>query len=73
MIKLDPNLIHYKELIITGSFSQPISNFAQTLKLISNRKVEVKSLISHELPLDAVRRGFDIVERKEGFKVLIKP
>lgn len=73
IIELDPNLVHYKEVVITGSFSQPVSIFERALKLISSRRVNVKPLISHELPLDAIEHGFEIMERREGLKVLIKP
>jgi len=33
----------------------------------------VKSLISHRLPLEETKKGFDIVSRQEGLKVIIKP
>ena len=66
-IVLDPNLIHYKQINLTGSH-----DFTSALKLIEHGIVDVETLISHRLPLDETATGFDTVDRREGLKVVIE-
>jgi len=65
---MHPNVPHYRHLKITGSH-----DFTTALKLIAKGIVDVKSLISHRLPLEETKKGFDIVSNREGLKVIIKP
>jgi L-iditol 2-dehydrogenase len=44
------------------------------LELIRQKKVNVKEMITHRLPLSETQRGFEIVERAEdSIKVIIEP
>ncbi len=71
-LHIDPNLIHYGEYILTGSAdSTPQDNF-QALKLIEDGQVDTESLISHLLPLEELRQGFDIVQHAKGLKVMME-
>ena len=72
-IPLDPNNPHYRHLKITGSHDFTPHDFSTAIKLISKGIVDVKSLISHRLPLDETQKGFDIVSKQEGLKVIIFP
>jgi L-iditol 2-dehydrogenase len=71
-LSIDPNLIHYNELVITGAESRTLDQFYRALKMIANGLVEVRPLISHVLPLDKIMEGLEIASNKEGLKVLIK-
>ncbi len=72
-IPIDPNPPHYKHLKITGSHDFTPHDFSTALKLIEKGIVDVKSLISHRLPLEETQKGFEIVSKQEGLKVIIKP
>ena len=72
-IPLDPNPPHYKHLKITGSHDFTPHDFTTALKLIEKGIVDVKSLISHRLPLSDTQKGFDIVSKQEGLKIIIYP
>lgn len=72
-IPLDPNPPHYKHLKITGSHDFTPHDFSTALKLIEKGIVDVKSLISHRLPLEETKKGFDIVSNQAGLKVVIFP
>ena len=72
-ISLDPNLIHYSEINVTGSIDSTIAEFKKALELISNRIIDVKPLISHIISLDNIMMGFELMERKESIKVIVKP
>ena len=71
-ISVDPNLIHYKELIVTGSWDYTPHLFTKSVELINTKRINVKDLISHILPLEEAAKGFKIVENREGMKVVIK-
>lgn len=71
-LHIDPNLIHYQEYVLTGSAdSTPQDNF-QSLKLIEDGLVDTESLISHLLPLEELRQGFDLVKDAQGLKVMME-
>lgn len=71
-IILDPNDIHYRQLVITGSHDFIPHDFTTALKLIRSEIVKVRPLISHVLPLGRVKEGFDIVVGRKGLKVIIE-
>jgi len=72
-VKIDPNIIHYGEVILTGSFDKTPEQFKRALDLIVNGTVNPEPLISHRLPLTKLMEGYDIVDRREGLKVMVYP
>lgn len=71
-IPLDPNIVHYKQLILTGSHDFTPHHFTTALNLIQHGIVKVKPIISHIMPLEDLAAAFDIVEKREGLKVVIR-
>jgi len=71
-IPLDPNIIHYKQLVVTGSHDFTPHHFTTALKLIQYGIVKVKPIISHVLPLEDMASAFDIVAERSGLKVVMK-
>ncbi len=71
-LRLDPNLIHYGEFILTGSADSTPQNMAQALRLIETGQVNTETLISHLLPLSEVGRGFELVADTAGLKIMIE-
>ena len=69
---LDPNIIHYKQLSVTGSHDYTPNDFTLALKLLAKKIVKVKPLISHILPLEKAKEGFQIVMQRKGLKVVVK-
>ena len=69
---LDPNLIHYKQINLTGSHDFTPHDFTTALKLIELGVIKVEPLISHRLPLRDIRDGFETVVNQEGLKVVIQ-
>ena len=69
--EIDPNLIHYKQIRLTGSHDYTPRQFEIALRFIEIGTVRVAPLISHELPLAQVREGFDVVAGRKGLKVIV--
>jgi L-iditol 2-dehydrogenase len=71
-LRIDPNLIHYGEYILTGSADSTPENMHRALQLIQDGLVDTASLVSHLLPLEELERGFEMVKNTEGLKVMIE-
>lgn len=63
----------YKEIQFTGSFSHTWSAWERTMYLLANKLITPKALISHRLSIEDWKKGFDLFEKKEGIKILLKP
>jgi len=72
-IQFDSNLLHYGEFFVVGTHgSTPLHNKI-AIELLSSGRINVEKLITHKLPLEKIKDGFEIVENKKGLKVLIIP
>lgn len=72
-IEIDPNLIHYGQILLTGSYDYTPYMYETALKLISLGVVKTKPLISHTFPLAQLKEGFEAVQKRKGLKVIINP
>lgn len=71
-LSVDPNIIHYKEIILTGSADSTPAEMHQALRYIESGAVQVEPLISHLLPLEEVPQGIETVLNRQGLKVMIQ-
>jgi L-iditol 2-dehydrogenase len=67
------SLIEKKNLRVQGSFSHNWPIWEKAISLVENKKVDLSSLITHKIPLEEWKTGFDLAESREGVKVLLKP
>lgn len=72
-IRLDSNLVHYRELTIVGANGSSPGHNAEALRLIAEGAVPVADLITHRLPLSRVLDGIDLVSQGAAIKVTIEP
>jgi L-iditol 2-dehydrogenase len=62
------------EITVTSSYAANYGEHVAALELIRQRKVNVRDLITHRLPLRDIGRGFRLVEAaRESLKVVIEP
>jgi L-iditol 2-dehydrogenase len=71
-LEVDLNTIHYKQLRLTGSHDFTPHHFRAGLQFMADRVVRLEPLISHRLPLEETKRGFDAVIAREGLKVMVQ-
>ncbi|PGL70998.1 zinc-dependent dehydrogenase [Bacillus sp. AFS055030] len=71
MVQLDTNLIHYKEMIVTGTTGSTIDDFYQSIKLLSDRHINLMPLISATYSLDQTLVAFNHALSGEGMKTVI--
>ncbi|MEO3809039.1 zinc-dependent dehydrogenase [Sphaerisporangium sp. B11E5] len=73
IIRLDSNLVHYRELTVVGANGSSPHHNAQALALIASGAVPVADLVTHRIPLTEVLDGIDTVARGVAIKVTVEP
>jgi len=68
-IELDPNVVHYSELTITGSFNCSVPEFREATALAG--ELPLAELVTHYVPLARIVDGFELMAAKRGLKVLV--
>ncbi len=70
---LDVNQIHYKELVVSGSYSEKKSDFQAAFALLHSGRFPADKIITHHLPLERITEAFSLMESGEALKVCIEP
>lgn len=70
-IPTDPNLIHYRQLVVTGSHDFTPHHFSTALRLIQYGIVRPRPLISHRFTLDGVVEAFETTANRRGMKSMV--
>ena len=71
MVPLNTNLIHYKQLICTGTTRASLKQFKDVLGFVSAGIIDVKKLITAEFSLDEIDKGFELAIAAKGLKNVI--
>lgn len=72
-IETDFHNIKKKELTVFGSHAQIPTSWEKALKLIERGVIDVNPIISHVLPMSEYKAAFELVDNKQGLKVLLDP
>lgn len=72
MVSLNSNLIHYKQLIVTGTTRASLLQFKESLGFVTSGIVDVKKLITKRVYLYDIAEGFESAVRAEGLKNVIE-
>ncbi len=64
--------IGFKQLQVSGSVGYTAATWERTLKLMA-QGLQPCRIVTHRMPLDRWREGFELFERKEALKVLLTP
>lgn len=72
-IQVDSNLIHYKELQITGTTACSTHDCWQAAEIINSGRVDLSEIISRRFPLSDALEAFNFVEQCTSLKVVIEP
>jgi L-iditol 2-dehydrogenase len=73
MAEVDGNLIHYKELVLTGTSNSRRSNYRTALRLIETGRVDAKAMVTHRFGLASVVEAINTVTSREAIKVAVVP
>lgn len=70
-VPIDTNLVHYKELFLTGSTRASICQFRQTLDFVSEGLIDIKSIITGHYDIKDILVAFDNAKAAKGLKNVI--
>lgn len=70
---LNTNHLHYKEIIVSGSYSEKMSDFQASQALIQSGRFPADKIITHTLPLERINESFPLMEAGSALKVCIDP
>lgn len=72
-VPIETNIIHYKELLITGAHGSMPVHHGMAVNLISSGKIDVKKFITDTYPLDKINEAIAAAESHQGLRVIVKP
>jgi L-iditol 2-dehydrogenase len=72
-VELDTNLIHYKELVVTGTTANTTEDCREAVELIESGQIDTGSLIGGRFSLDEAPAAFDEARSGRVTKVVIEP
>jgi L-iditol 2-dehydrogenase len=70
---LNTNHLHYKELVLAGSYSEKRSDFEAAFTLLQSSRFPADRIITHTLPLEQITEAFPLMESGAALKVCIRP
>lgn len=73
LINFNSNLVHYKELIVTGTTASNNENCRRAAKLVTSKRIDLTKLVSESFPLMEARKAFEIAEERKSLKIVFEP
>lgn len=70
-IRLDSNIVHYKEVSIFGAFASHRIQYEKALELIESGMIDARKFVTHTFPLEKIEEAFATAKRGEGLKVVV--
>ncbi len=68
---LDPNLVHYGEMIVTGSSGHTSDHLRRAVDLINRGIIDADKLITHRFELSQIAQALDARQALEGLKHVV--
>lgn len=72
-IQFDSNLVHYKELIITGTTACSTNDCWQATQIVNSGLVDLTDLVSQRYPLRDAVAAFAAAEDRKSLKIVLEP
>lgn len=70
-IDLDMNQLHYRELIMVGAYGCTSSSNSEAFGILARKEVDLRPLISHQMPLSSLEEAFRSIEERRALKCVI--
>jgi L-iditol 2-dehydrogenase len=70
---IEANLIHYGELIVTGTSACTREDFRRSLAILDTGQIDVKALATHHFPLEQIDQAFETTRSGAGLRVVVNP
>jgi L-iditol 2-dehydrogenase len=70
-VSVDGNLIHYRELTLSGAFGASRRHNALALDLLARGAVPADRIITHTVPLPEIVAGLELLKSGQALKVAV--
>ncbi|MFA9379447.1 MAG: zinc-binding dehydrogenase [Acetanaerobacterium sp.] len=71
-VALNSNIIHYKQLIVTGTTRASLAQYRKTLSFISSGIIKVDRFATASAPLEGIHTLIDYAKKAQGLKNTVK-
>ncbi len=72
-INLDANLVHYKELVVTGTTACSTADCWQATRIVNAGIVDLSEIVSQRFPLKDALAAFAAAEDRRSLKIVLEP
>ena len=72
-ISFNSNLVHYKELILTGTTACSTDDCRRAAEIVNTGRIDLSKLIGARFPLKEAVAAFQVMEKGEALKVILEP
>jgi len=73
VIQCDVNLVHFKELCVTGTAACSTDDCWRAAAIVNSRRIDLTSLVDARFPLREAIEAFAVVEDQKSLKVVLEP
>jgi L-iditol 2-dehydrogenase len=73
LLKVDPNVFHHKEVLLSGSLAQDHEDFLDAVWSIAHRTIDLAPLLSAVFPLHELEQAFAAAVRPDTYRVFVVP
>lgn len=73
IINLDSNVVHYKELVITGTTACSTADCWQAAQIVNSGLVDLSDVVSQRFPLKDAVIAFAAAEDRKSLKIVLEP
>lgn len=70
---MEPNIIHYKELTVTGGSNASRQDVRQAVRVLEEGVIDIDAIVTHSFPLSKVDQAFEAMMNRVGVKVAVVP
>jgi L-iditol 2-dehydrogenase len=72
-ITLDANLVHYKELRVTGTTACSTADCWRAAAIVNSGRIDLAPLVQARFPLDRIQEAFTAASGRQAMKVVVEP
>lgn len=72
-IQFDSNLVHYKQLIVTGTTGSSLRQYRAAMDLIASGRLSPEPVVGARIPLQRILEGFERSHAKREMRILVEP
>jgi len=72
-VEVDPNLIHYGEIHVTGTSNSRRKHALEAMRLLEQGVIDVEKIVTHRFDLDHVTEAIEFSGSGQGVKVVVSP